>query len=79
MLFLAMRSKIDIVCLQEHNWGREKVMMAAAMRARVGGYVLHMDARPERATRGGTAVLVRTDSESVVVVGPCETLGDGRG
>ena len=52
--------RVDAIFVQEHKWARKR-LLAAAHRARIGGYVLHAAARDDGASGGGTAVLVPTE------------------
>jgi exonuclease III len=65
----AHRRGIDVLLLQEHNIRGRRKAAAAAFRARAAGYHMYMAQRGENALsgRGGTAVLIRRDSETVSV------------
>ena len=65
---------IDALLIQEHNLRSSKQLAAAAFRARVAGFSLHIARRSLDSSRGGTAVLVREDSDIRVVGRACTAL-----
>jgi exonuclease III len=70
LLNLAHFLKIDILCLQETNIAVGDVRLPALVAtAKFHGYNAHLGLKAVGSDRGGTAILVRTDADSVSITG----------